>query len=332
MTRSRRRRPPSPLEAARATTERAVAGVTVLFGEARLGHAIRADQLLAIVDDLASAMMRDAGAMVTVTRMKDRDQYTYIHSVAVSALMMGLARQLDFGEEDVRVAGMAGLVHDIGKIQVPVAIVDKTGPLTPDELATMRRHPAMGHATLMELGGLDPRILDVCHAHHEKLDGSGYPNGLAGDALSVFARMAAICDVYDAVTSVRSYKRAWSPHDALAQMLEWHGHFDMAILHAFIASLDIQPLGALVRLRSNRLGVVVRDGETPATPVVRAFFDVPDHQHMRARDVRTEDDPIIRTERGEYWFGDRWPALHATLMEDLDVCPMTRAEPMETRR
>jgi len=150
---------------------------------------------------------------------------------------------------------------------------------------------------------------------------------LKGEQLSLFVRISAVCDVYDAVTSIRSYKRAWSPHEALAQMIEWEGHFDADILRAFITSLGIQPFGELVRLHSNRLGIVVREGESPTTPIVRAFFDVPEQQTIPSEDVLTTQDPVLRVERGDYWFGDRWPSLQAEIMADIPIpdTPLRRA-------
>lgn len=310
----KRSKPPTEFERASLIAQRATAAVTKLFGESRLGRAIRTSDLIPMVEDIAQATSQGLAAMVAVTRLRDRDQYTYIHSVAVGTLMMGLSRQLGLSDEDIRVAGMAGLLHDIGKMRVAHEIVEKPGRLTPDELIEMRRHPALGYSTLLDLDDLDPRILDVCRHHHEKMDGTGYPDGLKGEQLSLFVRISAVCDVYDAVTSIRSYKRAWSPHEALAQMIEWEGHFDADILRAFITSLGIQPFGELVRLHSNRLGIVVREGECPTTPIVRVFFDVPEQQTIASEDVATKDDPILRVERGDYWFGERWPTLQAEIM------------------
>jgi putative nucleotidyltransferase with HDIG domain len=323
----KRRKPPTEIELASDMAQRATEAVALLFREARLGRAIRTADLGPTIEDLAQATARGPAALVAVTRLRDQDHYTYIHSVAVGTLMMGLARQLGLSDYDIRVAGMAGLLHDIGKMRVAADIVDKPGRLTPEELAEMRRHPGLGYSTLLDMDDLDPRILDVCRHHHEKMDGTGYPDGLKDEELSLFARISAVCDVYDAVTSIRSYKRAWSPHEALAQMIEWEGHFDPDILRAFITSLGIQPFGGLVRLNSNRLGIVVREGEHPTTPIVRTFFSVPEQQMVPSEDVATAHDPILRVERGEYWFADRWPALRAEIIAQAAIpeTPLRRA-------
>ncbi|WP_314372498.1 HD-GYP domain-containing protein [Sphingomonas paucimobilis] len=312
--RPRRRKPRTDTEMATALAEHATATVSRLYREARLGHSVHVPDLAPVVEEIAQFIAKGSATMLAVTRLKDGDQYTYIHSVAVATLMMGLARHLGLGKEDIRVAGMAGLLHDIGKMQVAPAIVDKAGKLTINELAEMRQHPRWGYDILVGIEDLDPRIVDVCRHHHEKMDGTGYPDGLTGEQLSVFVRMSAICDVYDAVTSIRPYKRAWSPHEALARMAGWQGHLDPEMLRAFVASLGIQPYGALVRLHSNRLGLVVRESDCPQTPIVRTFFHVPDQQPLPPEDVATSTDPILRAERGDYWFGERWPSLHAEIM------------------
>lgn len=331
--RPRRTKPPTELERASTVSARAAAAIARLFEDALHGHTIRTSDLVPIVEDIADTTAKSAAAMIAATRLKDDGQYIYIHSVAVGTLMMSLARHLGLSEQDVRVAGMAGLLHDIGKLHVPATILDKPGRLNADEIMEIRRHPGLGHRILTDLSDLDPRVLEVCRHHHERMDGTGYPDGLKGDEISQIVRISAICDVYDAVTSIRPYKRAWSPHEALAQMLEWDGHFDPETLRAFIASLGIQPFAALVRLHSNRLGIVVREGESPTTPIVRTFFDIPSHALTAIEDVATVHDPILRAECGQYWFGERWATLQAEIEADPTVpeAPLLRAVGCEAR-
>jgi hypothetical protein len=159
-------------------------------------------------------------------------------------------------------------------------------------------------------------VLDVCLHHHERVDGRGYPHGMPAAELSLAARMSAICDVYDAVTSHRPYKRAWSASDALARMWSWTGHFDEDLLMRFIDSIGIYPVGGLVRLRSNRLALVIEGNDSdPTAPRVRPFYDIPQQRVIAANDVAaaSEVDPIQRAERGGYWFGDGWPATKAAV-------------------
>jgi putative nucleotidyltransferase with HDIG domain len=227
-----------------------------LFDEVRLGRAIDLDGCLPVVDEIARSVHRDRGALISVARLKLRDEYTYLHSVAVCALMVALARQLGLAEDQVRNAGLAGLLHDIGKARVPLAVLNKAGRLDDAEFQTMRSHPELGHALLRASGVDVPAALDVCLHHHERIDGTGYPHRLAGADIGLLARMGAVCDVYDAVTSCRPYKDAWDPAEAIRKMAQWKGHFDTRVLHAFVKTVGIYPVGALVRLESGRPAVV----------------------------------------------------------------------------
>jgi putative nucleotidyltransferase with HDIG domain len=310
----RRGRPGRADETLEETLARAKQKVIALFQEARLGKTITIEAVAPLVDDIATTMQRDAAALIEGTRLKLNNDYTYLHSIAVCALMANFAIHLGLAEDEVRAIGAAGLLHDIGKATTPEHILNKPGRLEGEELKIMRQHPAAGHAILDELGKTAAITLDVCLHHHERVDGSGYPKGLAGDAISLHSRIAAICDVYDAVTSIRPYKRPWSPHKALAQMLTWNGHFDPVLLDAFIANLGIQPLGALVRLHSNRLGIVLDGGEDPTQPLVRTFFYVPDAKFVGPEDVDTTHDPVLRGERGDYWFSERWAEVSADVL------------------
>jgi HD-GYP domain-containing protein (c-di-GMP phosphodiesterase class II) len=198
-----------------------------------------------------------------------------MHSVAVCALMVALAQQLKLNALDTREAGLAGLVHDLGKAMMPLEVLNKPGALTPAEFAIMKSHPQAGHQMLVEGQGVGPIPLDVCLHHHEKINGRGYPHGLQGDEISLFARMGAVCDVYDAITSNRPYKAGWDPGDSIQKMAQWakDGHFDEAIFQAFVKSIGIYPTGALVKLKSGRLGVVVEQGtRSLLTPTVKVFF------------------------------------------------------------
>ena len=262
---------------ARRMLERTRLAVQTMFDEARMGKALAVGQAYELVDDIASSVLRGGGLLLGLARLKTADNYTYMHSVAVCALMTALARELELAPEQVRSAGLAGLLHDIGKMAVPSAILNKPGSLSDAEFSSVRAHPAAGHRLLLEVDEIDPVALDVCLHHHEKLDGSGYPKGLCGEEISLYARMGAICDVYDAITSNRPYKQGWCPAESLRRMAAWRGgHLDATLFAAFVKCLGIYPLGTLVRLQSERLAVVVGQaaGKTLTSPTVRAFFSI----------------------------------------------------------
>lgn len=247
--------------------------VISMFQEARMGKAIDAEAALPLVEEISNSVMRNPGALISLARLKTADDYTYMHSVAVCALMIALARQLQLSEEDTRAAGMAGLMHDLGKAMMPIAVLNKPGKLTDAEFDLIRTHPEEGYKLLLTASGVNEVTKDVCLHHHEKIDGSGYPKGLNGETMSIFAKMGAVCDVYDAITSNRPYKMGWDPAESIKRMAEWSGHFDASVFQAFVKSLGIYPTGSFVRLDSGRLGVVIEQGEKSLLkPKVKVFF------------------------------------------------------------
>jgi HD-GYP domain-containing protein (c-di-GMP phosphodiesterase class II) len=230
--------------------------VISMFQEARMGRAIEVEGCLPLVDEIAASIERQPGALLTLARLKTQDDYTYMHSMAVCALMVALGRQVGLDAQACRAAGLAGLMHDIGKALMPLEVLNKPDRLTDAEYAVMRTHPERGHA-LLAGGAAAEATLDVVLHHHERIDGTGYPHRLAGAQISQLARMGAICDVYDAITSNRPYKTGWDPAKSLSRMASWRGHFDETLFAAFVRSLGIYPNGSLVRLSSGRGAVVV---------------------------------------------------------------------------
>jgi HD-GYP domain-containing protein (c-di-GMP phosphodiesterase class II) len=249
------------------------AAVVSMFHEVRMGKAVDHEAAGALVDEISSSVMRNPGALISLARLRSADDYTYMHSVAVCALMVALSRQLSLDARTTREAGMAGLLHDLGKALMPMEVLNKPGKLTDEEFRIIKSHPVEGHRMLVEGGGAGEISLDVCLYHHEKIDGSGYPKGLKDGEISLYAKMGAICDVYDAITSNRPYKSGWDPAESIRKMTEWVGHFDLRVFQAFVKSIGIYPTGSLVKLASGRLGVVIEQShKSLLTPQVRVFF------------------------------------------------------------
>ena len=272
------------LEQAAAICKKSRVAVMQMFAEARLGKAVDTEQCLPLVDEISDSVFRNPGALVSLARLKTADEYTYMHSLAVCALMVSLARALGQDAAACREAGLAGLLHDLGKAVMPPEVLNKPGRLTEAEYAIMKTHPVRGHEMLTEARGAPEAALEVCLHHHERPDGRGYPHGLSGERLTLLARMGAVCDVYDAITSNRPYKTGWDPAESIALMASWKGQFDPAVFKAFVRSLGIYPTGSLVRLASGKLAVVLEQNEHNLTsPVVKVFFSVTSNMGVSPR-------------------------------------------------
>jgi HD-GYP domain-containing protein (c-di-GMP phosphodiesterase class II) len=220
-------------------------------------------------------VVRNSNAMMTMRRMKSMDDYTFLHSVSVCTMLTTFARAVDMDVATIHDVALGALLHDVGKMRVNLALLNKPSKLSDEEFLHVKSHVVLGSDLLRQMSGVPKMAFEPLELHHERFDGSGYPNGLVGMEISQVGRMSAIVDVYDAITSDRCYHSPLSPADAIRKLFEWSKfHFDPALVQLFVKSVGIYPIGTLVRLESGRLGIVIEQRESNLlTPVVRVVFD-----------------------------------------------------------
>lgn len=232
--------------------------IDIMLEDSRLGEGVDTEQARTLVTQLADQVIQNPDALVWLTHLKKRDEYTATHCINVCILALTFGRTLDLDDESLHKLGMGALLHDIGKMKVPDEILNKPSRLSKEEFETMMSHPLHGHSMLADDHDLDEKSLHVVLHHHERLDGGGYPHGLREEEIPLLTRIASIVDVYDAITSDRCYHDGISPALALENLFKWSkGNFDVPLLEKFIKCLGIYPIGSVVRLNTNEVGVVV---------------------------------------------------------------------------
>ncbi|MGX0938053.1 cyclic di-GMP phosphodiesterase [Cupriavidus metallidurans] len=293
------------LEHARELIKSGRAVIGSIFNDVRMGHALETNGALLLVDSASTSLSRHSQALLAMARLKAKDDYTYLHSYSVCALMIAVGRTLKLPDGEVRELGLAGLVHDIGKLTLPESLLMKAGDLSPAEYEQMRRHPSAGYRILNEARLYTNIPLDVCVHHHERVDGKGYPFGLFENEISVHAKIAAICDTYDSLTSPRPNHLAWSPARAMEYIaVRVDTLFDRRVFKAFTRTVGIYPLGTVLRLRSGRLAVVCgQNANEPLRPRVMTFYSVSQSAPLpqEVLDLTHCEDSVIAFEDARQW-------------------------------
>lgn len=246
-----------------------------LMDDIRLGKQIDIAATKPTVEKITASVLRNSNAMMTMRRLKSLDDYTFLHSVSVCAMLASFGKVRDMELNAIHDIALGGLFHDVGKMRVAAAVLHKPGKLNEEEFRHLKSHVVLGSDLLRQLPGVPPLALEVVEQHHERHDGSGYPKGLKGEEISPVGRMSAIIDVYDAITSDRIYGKGLSPALAVQKLFEWSKHhFDPEMTQLFLKSIGIYPVGSLVKLESGRLGVVIAQSEKSLlTPTVRVMYD-----------------------------------------------------------
>ena len=245
---------------------------------------------------MVDSITRKPGASIWLARLKSQDSYTYRHCIAVAIWCTIIGRQIGLPKKELALLSTGGMLLDIGKLKIPPAILNKTEQLSQREFELVKKHVDLSLKMARESSRTLPKsVLDMIAAHHERFNGGGYPNALQGTQIPLYARIAAIADCYDAMTSQRVYAKPITHAAAIKKMYEWRGFdFQPELIDAFIQSVGIYPTGTLVELTSGEVGIVIREnpGKRLRPQVLVVLDSVKnEYQHFKELDLAQPQDP-----------------------------------------
>lgn len=282
------------LPAAREVYHAAKAVIQDAMNDARLGRAINVDSVRTVISDMTDSVFRNPDALSSLSRLKRFDEYTFYHSVNTALLAMSLGRSLGFDRSMIHLAGVGTLLHDIGKMKVPLEILNKPGRFETHEMEIMKQHVLRGVEVLTTTTGLGSSYIQPALEHHERVNGDGYPHQRAKQDISQFGLITAIVDIYDAMTSDRCYHKGKPAHEILQLLyrLSLEGHLDSTLVQRFIQLVGLYPVGSIVELDTGETGVVKQiNRDAPLAPVVllvksagNTLLSHPNEQDLSQRD------------------------------------------------
>lgn len=246
------------LEQARNVHERMDKVVENVYGSISRNRIPDFEQVEVVISDAVSSLNRNEFALEWMTQLKKKDRFTIQHSLNVAIFSVKLGRHLGLHEDILKTLGLCGMMHDIGKIKVPNRILMKPSTLDENEMAVMRKHAAIGVAILKQTPNVPLEVINVCEKHHERMDGRGYPNQLAGDRLDLLTRIVSIADAYDAITSENHYNPGFSASHAMSELYRQKNKaYDGEMVDAFIRAIGVFPVGTVIETHSGEVGIVV---------------------------------------------------------------------------
>ncbi len=232
--------------------------ITKVLGDIQFDRTFNVSDGKALVEKMAGSIIKNDNALMLMSQLKDYDEYTVRHSLNVCIMSIVFGKHLNLKPAELRVLGLGALLHDIGKMKISNSILNKPDALSDAEFAQIKQHPEYGYQLLKKRSELNPAIAEIARSHHERVDGSGYPRQLKADTLNNLSMIVAIIDVYDAITTKRCYHDGISPHEAIRLMYESEvGAFRRDLLDKFIQCLSIFPIGSIVELSTNQIGIVM---------------------------------------------------------------------------
>ncbi|WP_375750449.1 HD-GYP domain-containing protein [Vibrio sp. HN007] len=258
------------------------------------GNPVNIEVLDSWADDIIDAVLENANAIKFVSALRSKDAYLLEHSVNVACLLITFGKYLKLEKDELKQLAIGGMIHDLGKTKVKDKVLNKPGKLTDDEFEHMKLHQVFVSDLLVDIAGLSEISESVCLMHHEKLDGSGYPNGLTEEQIPIYGRMSAIVDIYDALTAERCYKEGMSPSEAFKILLSMTPHkLDQDLVYKFINCLGIYPVGSLVQLTDGSVGLVEeKEKKAPAKPQVKCFYSCKYNKFTEVKSLKLIQSPL----------------------------------------
>lgn len=227
------------------------------------------------VGSVISEILKTPDVQVSLNDIASNDEYTYTHSVSTMVYALMIARKLNYSEQKLNILGMGTLLHDIGKMLIDHDVMFKEGQLTQEEYQYVKMHSLYGYQAMRRITTIPEQVRQIAYMHHERLDGTGYPQGLRGDELNEYVRIVSIADVYDALTTNRCYRKKWPANKAMDFLLERsEKEFDPKLVGLFTQQLAVYPNGSMVRLSNQFLAIVADQNRSmPLRPIVRVIQD-----------------------------------------------------------
>ncbi len=249
--------------------------VSGIMNNVRIGQSIETQSAKEVVGHMVDEVTENQDAILNLMNIKSFDDYTFTHNINVATISCLIGQQIGLSHDQLKELGMGGLLHDVGKLKIPLAILNKDGKLSDEEFKEMKRHSTYGYEILQKAKDLSENVRLVALQHHEKVNGKGYPKGLTGETISRNARICAVADVYDALTTDRPYRTAMAPYDAVKILMAGvDSQFDAQVMDAFLRKFSIYPSGSLVQLNDNSVGLILKvNPKSVLRPVIKLLMD-----------------------------------------------------------
>jgi HD-GYP domain-containing protein (c-di-GMP phosphodiesterase class II) len=261
-----------------------------LYGDITAGGKVDISLVSDVSKEIVQSVLRNSSAMAILTRLKDKDGYNWRHMINSTILISVFAKYLGLSNSVIHQLAMGAMLHDVGHARLPQGIVNKENKLTALEYKAVKKHVLQSLGLVKGEKGITPIMMDVIINHHERVDGSGYPRKLSGNKVSKAARIMAIIDVYDAITSDRPHKMSEEPVHALRYLLANKDKFDAELVQRFIKCMGVHPVGTIVKLTNERLALVLQGNkQAPTAPKVRVFYNTKHMHHITAKELDLSD-------------------------------------------